>query len=43
MSDAITAWNTRPIEDEKDKQIAELKKELSNNADEGYVGFMLFF
>jgi Lar family restriction alleviation protein len=41
MSDAITAWNTRPIEDEKDKQIAELKAELSRNADEGYVGFML--
>jgi Lar family restriction alleviation protein len=29
MSDAITAWNTRPIEDEKDREIAELKKELN--------------
>jgi thymidylate synthase len=34
-------WNTRPIENERDKQIAELKAELSRNADEGYVGFML--
>lgn len=25
MSDAITAWNTRPIEDEKDKEIKRLK------------------
>lgn len=39
--DAVRYWNTRPIEDEKDKQIAELKAELSRSADEGYVGFML--
>jgi hypothetical protein len=38
---AAFVWNTRPIEDEKDKQIAELKAELSRNANEGYVGFIL--
>ena len=39
--DAVDYWNTRPAEDAKDKEIERLKKQLSDSADEGYVGFML--